>query len=81
MIKVDEHDETDLEYGNQRKAIMDMKEDVATVRCMVSHITAAILGTVFGAFMFLMYYMYSLYICKEGIIFFPGTDDVIINHT
>ncbi len=59
MIKGDEHDEADLEYGNQRKVIMDMKEDLATVRCMVSHIIVSILGCAFGMFMFLIYYIHS----------------------
>ena len=78
MIKEDEHNEADLEYGNQRKAIMDMKEDLATVHCMVTNIFAAVAGWVCGALIFLMFFVYSRYVCKEGLILYLGINGELI---
>ncbi len=78
MIKEDEHDEADLEYGNQRKAIMDMKEDMEAVRCMISNITAAVAGWMCGALILSMFFLYSRYVCKDGLILYLGIDGEII---
>ena len=62
LIKEDEErDEADLEYGNQRKAIMDIKEELSNVTCMVTNITAAVLGWGLGAIAFCIYYTYVQY--------------------
>ncbi len=81
MIKVDELDEADLEYGNQRKAMMDIKEDLASVRCMVTNITIVVMGWVCGAFMFSTYLVYSRFVCNETPVLFLGTDWVLIKPT
>jgi len=67
--------DADLEYGNQRKAIMDIKEELSNVTCMVTNITAAVMGWGAGAIIFLIYYTYVHYACpaKDLVLVISGT--------
>jgi hypothetical protein len=75
MLKEEEHTEADLEYGNQRKAMMDLKEELSNVHCMVANITAAVMGWGTGAIIFGIYYTYLHYACpaKDLVLVISGT--------
>jgi hypothetical protein len=47
--------EADLEYGTQRKAIMDIKAEVASVHFMVTNLFSAAVGWATGAILFAVY--------------------------
>jgi len=67
ILKEDEHDEAeaDLEYGNQRKAIMDIKAEMASVHFMVSNISAALVGWAMGVIFFAAYCFLAGYGCPH----------------
>jgi hypothetical protein len=45
---------------------------------MISNITAAVAGWMCGALILSMFFLYSRYVCKDGLILYLGIDREII---